>query len=41
MEILVHINKRVKNRPNVQLPIIEFLNQFNDSANKNQAFVTV
>ncbi len=41
MEILVHINKRVKSRPNVQLPIHDFLIQFNDSINKNQSFVTV
>jgi proteasome component ECM29 len=41
MEILVHINKRVKNRPNVQLPIQEFLNQFNNPSNQNQSFVTV
>ena len=41
MEILVHINKRVKNRPNVQLPINEFLKQFNNPANQNHSFVTV
>lgn len=41
MEILVHINKRVKSRPNVQLPIYELLNQFNQASSNNLTFVTV
>jgi proteasome component ECM29 len=38
MEIFVHINKRIKSRPNVQLPLDELLSMFNDPAYTNMAF---
>lgn len=40
MEILVHVNKRVKSRPNVQLPLNDLIYQFNQSALMNLSFVT-
>ena len=30
MELLVHINKRLKSRPNVQLPVESLLLQYED-----------
>ena len=41
MEIFVHINKRLKSRPNVQLPIDDLIQKFNESAAANLSFVTV
>ena len=41
MEILVHVNKRIKSRPNVQLPIDDLLDKFNQSAENDLSFVTV
>ncbi len=41
MEILVHINKRIKSRPDVQLPLEEMITIFNESAMSNLSFVTV
>ena len=41
MEILVHVNKRIKSRPDVQLPLETLLVIFNDSAKANLSFVTV
>ena len=41
LEILVHVNKRIKSRPNVQLPIDDLLDKFNQSAENDLAFVTV
>ncbi len=41
MEILVHINKRIKSRPNVQLPLDDLIDKFNESAAANLSFVTV
>ena len=42
MEILVHVNKRVKSRPDVQLPFDQLIAIFNDSAKElNLSFVTV
>ena len=41
MEILVHINKRIKSRPEVQLPLDDLIVIFNDSALSNFSFVTV
>lgn len=41
MEILVHINKRIKSRPNVQLPLNDLIDKFNESADANLSFVTV
>ena len=41
MEILVHINKRIKSRPNVQLPIEDLLEKFDQSAENDLPFVTV
>ena len=38
MEIFVHINKRIKSRPNVLLPLDELLNMFNDPAYANLSF---
>lgn len=41
MEILVHVNKRIKSRPDVQLPLDNLLDIFNESAKANLSFVTV
>lgn len=42
MEILVHVNKRVKSRPDVQLPFDQLIAIFNESAKtSNLSFVTV
>lgn len=42
MEILVHVNKRVKSRPDVQLPFDQLIAIFNESAKTpNLSFVTV
>jgi hypothetical protein len=41
MEIFVHINKRIKSRPNVQLPLDDLIENFNDAASANLSFVTV
>lgn len=30
MELLVHINKRVKSRPNLQLPVADLMNLYQD-----------
>jgi proteasome component ECM29 len=38
MEIFVHINKRIKSRPTVQLPLEELLSMFNDPTYSNMAF---
>ena len=38
MEILVHLNKRIRSRPDVQLPLDQLLADFNES---DQAFVKV
>jgi proteasome component ECM29 len=40
MEILVHINKRIKSRPEVQLPLDDLLKMFNESSDANLSFVT-
>lgn len=32
MELLVHINKRVKSRPNLQLPVADLMNLYQDPA---------
>jgi len=40
MEILVHINKRIRVRPDVRLPFNDLISIFNDSALKNLSFVT-
>lgn len=39
MELLVHINKRIKSRPTVQLPVEALLVQYQDPA--ASSFVTV
>ena len=39
MELLVHINKRVKSRPKIQLPLPELLAQYKDP--EASPFVTV
>jgi hypothetical protein len=41
MEILVHINKRIKSRPNVQLPLEDLLQKFNDPDLASLTFVSV
>ena len=41
MEILVHINKRIKSRPTVQLPLEDLLEKFNDPSLSNLSFVSV
>ena len=41
MEIFVHINKRIKSRPTVQLPLDELLNMFNNPSFTNLAFFAV
>ena len=41
MEILVHINKRIKSRPNVQLPLEDLLTKFNDPDLASLTFVSV
>jgi proteasome component ECM29 len=38
MEIFVHINKRIKSRPNVQLPLDELLAMFNDPSLTSLSF---
>jgi proteasome component ECM29 len=30
MELLVHFNKRVKSRPNLQLPVVDLMNLYQD-----------
>jgi proteasome component ECM29 len=39
MELLVHINKRVKSRPKLQLPIDALLEQYQDP--ESSPFITV
>jgi len=41
MEILVHVNKRIKSRPNVQLPLENLLDMFNDSNLSKSSFFAV
>lgn len=41
MEILVHVNKRIKSRPNVQLPLNELLDMFNDTNLSSLTFFAV
>jgi proteasome component ECM29 len=41
MEILVHINKRIKSRPNVQLPLDDLLEKFNDPQLSSLSFFAV
>ena len=41
MEILVHVNKRIKSRPNVQLPLNDLLASFNDPHLAGLSFVAV
>ena len=41
MEILVHINKRVRSRPTVQLPLEDLLEKFNDPDLASLSFVSV
>lgn len=41
IEILVHINKRIKSRPNVQLPLKDLLDQFNHPDLINSTFFSV
>lgn len=41
MEILVHINKRIKSRPAVQLPLEDLLQKFNDPNFSNLSFFAV
>ena len=41
MEILVHVNKRIKSRPNVQLPLENLLNMFNDTNLSKSSFFAV
>ncbi len=40
MEILVHVNKRIRSRPDVRLPFNDLISIFNDSALNNLSFVT-
>ena len=39
MELLVHVNKRLKSRPKIQLPVKDLLDQYQDP--NVQQFVTV
>ena len=41
MEILVHVNKRIKSRPSVKLPLDVLLARFNDPALMSSTFFCV
>lgn len=41
MEILVHINKRIKSRPEVQLPLDDLLEKFNNPELSGLTFFAV
>lgn len=41
IEILVHVNKRIKSRPNVQLPLDVLLEQFNNASLLSSTFFAV